>query len=261
MMAAVARNSQSVLDGTEEAARVADHLADRSERQAIDLETAAADLDRSTIAIRRTAETTAEARDLVTRASGGARQGGEVLQETIAAMSAIATSSGQIGQIVDLIDDIAFQTSLLALNAGVEAARSGDAGRGFAVVAQEVRALAQRSLEAAKEIGRLVSTLRAQVERGVGLVHETSRTLTEVVELTATTNALVAEVAKAAEAQSANLGEVCATIGRIDRATRENAEMAAKSSSANAALAKRTGDLIEQVGRLQVDAARTARAA
>lgn len=251
-IAAVAANSQSVLDGTAEAAGVAGRLADRSERQAVDLEKAAADLDRSTAAIGRTAATTAEVRDLVLRASGSARRGGDILRESIGAMSAIESSSGQIGQIVDIIDEIAFQTNLLALNAGVEAARSGEAGRGFAVVASEVRALAQRSLQAAKEIGELVSTAQAQVKRGVGLVNETSRALTEVTELTAATDALVAEVAAAAKEQSASLGQVCLTIGEIDRATRENAAIATRSSGASADLAERTRELIAQVGRLRV---------
>jgi methyl-accepting chemotaxis protein len=253
-IAAVATNSRSVLDGTAEAAEVAGRLADRSERQAVDLEKATTDLDHSTAAIGRTAETTAEVRDLVLRASESARRGGDVLQQSIGAMSAIQRSSGQIGQFVDIIDEIAFQTNLLALNAGVEAARSGEAGRGFAVVASEVRALAQRSLQAAKEIGQLVSTAQAQVKKGVGLVNETGLALTEVVELTTATDALVAEVATAAKEQSESLGRVCLTIGEIDQATRESAAIATRSSGASAELAARTRDLIEQVGRLRVTA-------
>ncbi|PWB93239.1 methyl-accepting chemotaxis protein [Methylosinus sporium] len=260
-IAAVAANSRSVLDGTAEAAEVAGRLADRSERQAVDLEKATADLDRSTVAIGHTAETTAEVRDLVLRASGSARRGGDVLRESIGAMSAIETSSRQIGQIVDIIDEIAFQTNLLALNAGVEAARSGEAGRGFAVVASEVRSLAQRSLQAAKEIGQLVSTAQAQVKRGVGLVNETSRALTEVAELTAASDALVAEVAAAAKEQAASLGGVCLAIGEIDRATRENAAIATRSSGASADLTARTRELIDLVARLRVAATRDACAA
>lgn len=252
-MASVARNSQSIQEGTAEAARVADRLARRSEKQAADLEKAAADLGRSTEAIKKSAETTAQARDLVFRAKSGAQKGGEVLQETIVAMSEIENSSGQIGQIVDLINDIAFQTNLLALNAGVEAARSGESGRGFAVVASEVRALAQRSLEAAKEIGGLVSMSRTHVEKGVGLVKETSRTLTQVVELTLATNSIVVDIAAAAREQSASLNDVFATIERMDQTTRESAEMAAQSSIANGALAERTQRLAERIGQFQVD--------
>lgn len=251
-MASVARNAQSILDGTAEAARVADRLARRSEKQAADLEKAAADLGRSTAAIRRTAETTARARDLVFRAKNNAQKGGEVLQQTILAMGEIESSSGQIGQIVDLINDIAFQTNLLALNAGVEAARSGEAGRGFAVVASEVRALAQRSLAAAKEIGDLVATSRTHVERGVDLVEETSRTLTGVVELTLSTNSIVAEIAVAAQEQSASLGEVFATIERMDETTRESADIASQSAIANGALAERTQRLAERIGQFQL---------
>ncbi|OAI31457.1 chemotaxis protein [Methylosinus sp. R-45379] len=260
-MIAVAKNSQAVLERTTEGARVADSLAERSEQQALELAKAAVDLGASTSAIERTADTTAEVREFVNRASEAARRGGEVLRDTIAAMSAIEDSSGQIGRIVDLIDEIAFQTNLLALNAGIEAARSGEAGRGFAVVASEVRALAQRALEAAKEIGALVETAQRQVEIGVGLVSETSRTLSEVVQLTSSTDALVANVAAAAKEQSASLGEICITVGKIDKATRENAAIAARSSGASADLAERTRELIDQVARLRVVAHAEARAA
>jgi methyl-accepting chemotaxis protein len=260
-MIAVAKNSQAVLERTTEGARVADSLADRSEQQALELAKAAVDLGASTSAIERTADTTAEVREFVNRASSAARRGGEVLRDTIVAMSAIEDSSGQIGRIVDLIDEIAFQTNLLALNAGIEAARSGEAGRGFAVVASEVRALAQRALEAAKEIGALVETAQRQVGIGVGLVSETSRTLSEVVQLTSSTDALVANVAAAAKEQSASLGEICITVGKIDKATRENAAIAARSSGASADLAERTRELIDQVARLRVVAHAEARAA
>ncbi|WP_036287160.1 methyl-accepting chemotaxis protein [Methylosinus sp. PW1] len=260
-MIAVAKNSQAVLERTTEGARVADSLAERSEQQALELAKAAIDLGASTSAIERTADTTAEVREFVNRASSAARRGGEVLRDTIVAMSAIEDSSGQIGRIVDLIDEIAFQTNLLALNAGIEAARSGEAGRGFAVVASEVRALAQRALEAAKEIGALVETAQRQVGIGVGLVSETSRTLSEVVQLTSSTDALVANVAAAAKEQSASLGEICLTVGKIDKATRENAAIAARSSDASADLAERTRELIDQVARLRVVANAEARAA
>ncbi|BBU62504.1 hypothetical protein MSC49_24390 [Methylosinus sp. C49] len=260
-MIAVAKNSQAVLERTTEGARVADSLAERSEQQALELAKAAIDLGASTSAIERTADTTAEVREFVNRASSAARRGGEVLRDTIVAMSAIEDSSGQIGRIVDLIDEIAFQTNLLALNAGIEAARSGEAGRGFAVVASEVRALAQRALEAAKEIGALVETAQRQVGIGVGLVSETSRTLSEVVQLTSSTDALVANVAAAAKEQSASLGEICLTVGKIDKATRENAAIAARSSDASADLAERTRELIDQVARLRVVATAEARAA
>jgi methyl-accepting chemotaxis protein len=260
-MIAVAKNSQAVLERTTEGARVADSLAERSEQQALELAKAAVDLGASTSAIERTADTTAEVREFVNRASEAARRGGEVLRDTIAAMSAIEDSSGQIGRIVDLIDEIAFQTNLLALNAGIEAARSGEAGRGFAVVASEVRALAQRALEAAKEIGALVETAQRQVGIGVGLVSETSRTLSDVVQLTSSTDALVATVAAAAKEQSASLGEICLTVGKIDKATRENAAIAARSSGASADLAERTRELIDQVARLRVSTSYEARAA
>lgn len=252
-MESVARNSRVILDETGEAAEAADRLAERSEKQAADLEETATAFAQLTAAVHKTAKTTAQARDLMSSAKTDAEKGGAVLRQTIIAMGEIEKSSRQIAQIVDLIDDIAFQTNLLALNAGVEAARTGAAGRGFAVVASEVRALAQRSVGAAKEISDLISASRSHVERGVDLVEETSRTLTYIVSQTVETNSIVADIAAVTQEQSAALSEVDQAVRRMDQATRQNAEMAARSSSANSALAEEMEQLVELICRFKVN--------
>ncbi|PSJ49289.1 methyl-accepting chemotaxis protein, partial [Pseudaminobacter soli (ex Li et al. 2025)] len=148
----------------------ADDLSRRTEQQAASLEETAAALDQITATVKKTAEGASHARDVVSEAKGDAEASGAVVRQAIAAMGTIEKSSDQIGRIIGVIDEIAFQTNLLALNAGVEAARAGDAGRGFAVVASEVRALAQRSAEAAREIKNLISASTTQVGEGVKLV-------------------------------------------------------------------------------------------
>ena len=163
-MQAIATNTQGVRSGAEEITQASDDLSRRTEQQAASLEETAAALDQITATVRRTAEVANEARDLVSTSKADAERSGDVVRQTVGAMDGIETSSKQIANIIGVIDEIAFQTNLLALNAGVEAARAGDAGRGFAVVATEVRALAQRSADAAKEIKALISASTQQVD-------------------------------------------------------------------------------------------------
>ena len=181
-MQSIATNAQGVRGGAGEITQASDDLSRRTEQQAASLEETAAALDQITATVRRTAEVANEARDLVSTSKVDAERSGAVVRETVQAMSGIETSSKQIGNIIGVIDEIAFQTNLLALNAGVEAARAGDAGRGFAVVATEVRALAQRSADAAKEIKALISASGQQVEAGVKLVSETGKALGRIVD-------------------------------------------------------------------------------
>ena len=169
-MATVAQRGGAIRVGSGEIASATDDLSRRTEQQAASLEEAVATLGEATAMVRRTAESTAHARSVAEGAQRDAENSGAVIQRAVAAMGAIEKSSLQVSQIIGVIDEIAFQTNLLALNAGVEAARAGDAGRGFAVVAAEVRALAQRSAEAAKEIKALISTSTEQVSQGVALV-------------------------------------------------------------------------------------------
>jgi methyl-accepting chemotaxis protein len=207
-MQSISTSAQGVRGGTGEITQASDDLSRRTEQQAASLEETAAALDEITATVRRTAEVANEARDLVSTSKTDAEHSGVVVRDTVQAMSGIETSSKQIGNIIGVIDEIAFQTNLLALNAGVEAARAGDAGRGFAVVATEVRALAQRSADAAKEIKALISASGQQVEAGVKLVSETGNALGRIVTQVTQLNGLVVELAASAKEQATGLGEV-----------------------------------------------------
>jgi methyl-accepting chemotaxis protein len=177
-MRGIATSAQTIHMGTGEIGHAADDLSRRTEQQAASLEETAAALDEITATVKKTAEGSKHAREVVASARDDAEKSGVVVQEAVTAMSAIEASSKEIANIIGVIDEIAFQTNLLALNAGVEAARAGDAGKGFAVVASEVRALAQRSAEAAKEIKTLISASSTHVASGVTLVSETGKALT-----------------------------------------------------------------------------------
>jgi methyl-accepting chemotaxis protein len=175
----------------------------------------------------------------------------------VAAMSEIEKSSGQISQIIGVIDEIAFQTNLLALNAGVEAARAGEAGRGFAVVASEVRALAQRSADAAKEIKALISASTTQVASGVELVGETGRVLGRILVQVTEINGIVAEIAASAAEQSTGLAEVNTAVNQMDQLTQQNAAMVEQSTAASHSLAHEADALATLIGRFQVGGAAT----
>jgi methyl-accepting chemotaxis protein len=174
-------------------------------------------------------------------------------------MSAIEKSSQQIGQIISVIDEIAFQTNLLALNAGVEAARAGDAGRGFAVVASEVRALAQRSAEAAKEIKGLISMSSSQVGQGVDLVAETGKALERIFSQIAEMDTIVTEIATSAREQATGLQEVNTAVNQMDQVTQQNAAMVEESTAASHTLSLETEELTKLVGRFQVGEVETPR--
>jgi len=227
-------------------------LSRRTEQQAATLEETAAALDEITVTVRRTAEGATQSRDLVGKARERAEHSGEVVQAAVDAMTSIEASSQQISQIIGVIDEIAFQTNLLALNAGVEAARAGDAGRGFAVVASEVRALAQRSAEAAKEIKALISTSADQVERGVGLVGRTGEALSGIATQVAEINGLIGEIATAAADQASSLQEVNGAVNGLDGVTQQNAAMVEEATAATQSLASEVEKLTQLVGRFQV---------
>ena len=180
-MVTIASSTQAIRFATSEISTAADDLSRRTEQQAASLEETAAALDQITATVKKTADGAGHAREVVASAKSDAEKSDQVVRQAVAAMSEIEHSSQQISQIIGVIDEIAFQTNLLALNAGVEAARAGDAGRGFAVVASEVRALAQRSAEAAKEIKGLISASTKQVEQGVDLVGETGKALERII--------------------------------------------------------------------------------
>jgi len=240
---AVAAATDGIRTGTDEIALASDDLSRRTEQQAASLEETAAALDELTATVKKAASGARQASELVTTARGEAEHSGSVVREAVSAMGQIEKSSNQIAQIIGVIDEIAFQTNLLALNAGVEAARAGDAGRGFAVVASEVRALAQRSAEAAKEIKALISASSSQVGEGVKLVGETGDALRRIVERVGEIDALVSEIAASSAEQATGLNEVNTAVNQMDQVTQQNAAMVEESTAATHSLKSETAEL------------------
>ncbi len=251
MVTGIAANTGVLRSGTEEIARAADDLSRRTEQQAATLEQTAAALGEITATVGRSAEAAKLARDVVARTRAQAERSGDVVRGAVSAMSGIEQSSRQIGQIIGVIDEIAFQTNLLALNAGVEAARAGDAGRGFAVVASEVRALAQRSAAAAREIKALISASADQVATGVTLVGETGQVLTAISSQVDEVNAAVTAIAASAIEQSTGLAEVNRAVSQMDQVTQQNAAMVEQSTAASHNLAHETAELVRLAERFQ----------
>ncbi|MDH4386176.1 MAG: methyl-accepting chemotaxis protein [Caulobacter sp.] len=245
-------NASAIHSEAGEISKAADDLSRRTEKQAATLEQTAAALDQITATVKRTAEGADRAGTVVAEAKSAAEQSGQVVSRAVAAMGEIERSSDQITQIIGVIDEIAFQTNLLALNAGVEAARAGDAGRGFAVVASEVRALAQRSAEAAKEIKSLIAASSGQVKAGVGLVGETGEALTAIVERVAEINGLMAEITASAKEQAMALTEVNTAVNQMDQTTQQNAAMVEQSTAASQNLSQEAEELAALVSRFKV---------
>jgi methyl-accepting chemotaxis protein len=253
-MKVISGNVRGMRSGADEISSAADDLSKRTEQQAASLEETAAALDEITATVRKTAEGANHARDVVNTAKSDAERSGQVVRQAIDAMSEIEKSSSQISQIIGVIDEIAFQTNLLALNAGVEAARAGDAGKGFAVVASEVRALAQRSADAAKEIKTLISASTEQVGQGVSLVGETGEALTRIVAQVADITNVVSEIAASAQEQATGLHQVNTAVNQMDQVTQQNAAMVEQSTAASHSLAREAEELNRLVGQFQVGA-------
>ncbi len=253
-MKAITATTGGVSAGADEIARASDDLSRRTEQQAASLEETAAALDEITATVRRTASGAKEASQVVANARTDAQRSGEIVSRAVAAMTEIEGSSQKVGNIIGVIDEIAFQTNLLALNAGVEAARAGEAGRGFAVVAQEVRALAQRSADAAKEIKVLISTSTQQVGTGVSLVGQTGEALQRIVTQVASIDALVNEIAASATDQSTGLHEVNQAVNQMDQVVQQNAAMVEQATAATHALKGEASELANLVGRFKVSA-------
>ena len=244
-MSAIVSDVGEVSDGTE-------NLSKRTEQQAAALEQTAAALDEITATVRRTSEGASHAREVVSTARSSAQRSSEVVRNAVAAMSEIELSSAKIAQIIGVIDEIAFQTNLLALNAGVEAARAGEAGRGFAVVASEVRALAQRSADAAKEIRGLIQASSGQVSAGVGLVGETGEVLRQIAMQIGAIDGIVSEIASSAQEQAAALSQVNATVNQMDQMTQQNAAMVGQTAAATGSLVGDAEELARLIGRFRV---------
>ncbi|PZQ64327.1 MAG: chemotaxis protein [Phenylobacterium zucineum] len=261
-MGVVRGNTGAINSGAGEITQAADDLSRRTEQQAASLEETAAALDQITATVRRTAESASHARKVVEQARAAAEESGGVVSDAVAAMSQIEASAREIGQIIGVIDEIAFQTNLLALNAGVEAARAGDAGKGFAVVASEVRALAQRSAEAAREIKTLINASSAQVGSGVELVARTGKALHDIGEQVAEITGIVGEIAASAQEQAVGLAQVNTAVNQMDQVTQQNAAMVEESTAASHALAKESVELERLMAGFRLeDGAPVARAA
>ncbi|NLR39594.1 methyl-accepting chemotaxis protein [Novosphingobium sp. ERW19] len=246
-MRTVRVGAASVMSSIAEIRDASDDLARRNEQQASSLAQTASAMHRVTGSVRETASGAKDVNVAINSAHGEASSGGEVVQQAITAMAAIEASAQEISKIISVIDGIAFQTNLLALNAGVEAARAGESGKGFAVVATEVRALAQRSAEAAQNIKTLIENSTSQVEEGVRLVGETGTRLTGIVDQIAAVDALVAQIAQSAARQAESLEQVNVEVAAMDRMTQANAAMVEQSSAATRSLsseAERLTDLV-----------------
>ncbi|MEP4199021.1 MAG: methyl-accepting chemotaxis protein [Aliishimia sp.] len=250
----VAQNAASIRSETSEITTAADDLSRRTERQAATLEETAAALDELTSSVRSAAEGAQGASEKAHAAQTRAEEGGSVAKQAVTAMDGIKSSSQEISKITSVIDDIAFQTNLLALNAGVEAARAGEAGRGFAVVATEVRALAQRSSDAAREINELISTSEEQVNSGVELVDKTGSSLAAIVSSISEISDLVSNIALSTKEQASGLNEVNSAVNELDQVTQQNAAMFEETTAASHALTSETDALAEAISQFKIGA-------
>ena len=236
VMGTVRVGAGSVLNSIGEIRAASDDLAMRNQQQAASLEETAAAMRSVTGRVREAATSAAGAQEAIERARGRASEGGEVVQQAIAAMAAIETSAQEISTIINVIDGIAFQTNLLALNAGVEAARAGEAGKGFAVVATEVRALAQRSADAANDIKALITKSSTQVSAGVSLVGQSGGKLEEIVGQVRELHSLITAITHSAREQSESLNQVNTAVGEMDHMTQQNAAMVEETTAATRSL-------------------------
>ncbi len=252
-MKAVTEDAQTIRSGTSDISAAADDLSRRTEEQAASLEETVAALAEISGAVNKTAEGANEAHDAVVGVKRDAEQSGVVTRNAVCAMAEIEKSSQEISQIIGVIDEIAFQTNLLALNAAVEAARAGDVGRGFAVVAGEVRALAQRTADAAKDVKKLISSSSTQVGKGVELVGETGKSFTRIAEQIKRVDVLVAAITSSVQAQASGLQQVNVAMNQMDQVTQQNAAMVEQSTAACHSLAEKAGHLEHLTARFKVD--------
>lgn len=239
----VSHAATSVNTGSTEISTAADDLARRTEQQAASLEETAAAMNEVTQSVRSASDNARTANTAVGQAMDEATSGGKIVGEAVTAMGDIEQSAQEISKIINVIDGIAFQTNLLALNAGVEAARAGDAGKGFAVVANEVRALAQRSADAAKDIKQLITESNTQVEKGVSLVGRTGEMLARIGDQVQQISSLVSGISAAAESQSASLQQINTAVADMDKMTQQNAAMVEESTAASRSLATEASEL------------------
>ena len=253
----VRQASNAVTVGSEEIAGGNVGLLQRTEEQAANLQNAASSMEQMTASVKHNADSARQATQVATLASEAAHKGGAVVSQVVSTMGEITASSHKMADIIGVIDSIAFQTNILALNAAVEAARAGEQGRGFAVVAGEVRALAQRSADAAKEIKGLIDGSVAKVEQGARLVGDAGATMTDIVEQAQRVAGLIAEISTATAEQTDGIAQVGEAVAHLDRSTQQNAALVEQSAAAAQALKQQAAQLAQAVSvfRLGFDAA------
>ncbi|OON41137.1 methyl-accepting chemotaxis protein [Izhakiella australiensis] len=227
-------------------------LSSRTEQQAAALEETAASMEQLTATVKFNAENARQASELADTASVTASKGGQLVQDVVVTMEGIAGSAHKIADITNVINSIAFQTNILALNAAVEAARAGEQGRGFAVVASEVRNLAQRSANAAKEIGSLIADSVARVDNGNRLVNDAGAVMEEMLTAVSAVTDIMKQIAAASEEQSKGIGQVGTAVNEMDRVTQQNASLVSEMASAANALEQQTVNLTQSVARFRL---------
>jgi len=243
----VAAQVVNVQSSSSDIAQGNNDLSARTEQAAASLQETAASMEQMSATVRNNADASRQAEQLAASASGAAAQGGAVVGEVNETMAGITASSKRIGDIIGVIDGIAFQTNILALNAAVEAARAGEQGRGFAVVAGEVRSLAQRSAEAAKEIKSLIGDSVQRVEQGSRQVEDAGRSMSEIVEQVKRVSDLIAEIGSATREQSSGIGQVSDAVSHLDQTTQQNAALVEQSAAASANLSRQATQLVNAV--------------
>ena len=252
VIAAVVDTAKGITNGAADIRQASDDLSQRTEQQAASLEQTAAAMDEITGTVRETASGASEANVIVGQTRDEAHASGDVVRRAVESMHGIENASREIGDIISVIDGIAFQTNLLALNAGVEAARAGDAGKGFAVVASEVRALAQRSADAAKDVKAKITASTDQVEQGVQLVNQTGEALERIITRISEIAVLMNTISESAKQQATGLQQVNTAVSEMDGVTQPNAAMVEEATAAARSLAEEAHQLSRRVANVTV---------
>jgi methyl-accepting chemotaxis protein len=248
----VVRSAHMVADTSAQIAQGNLDLSQRTEEQASTLEETASSMEELTSTVAHNADNARKASELAVGASDVALKGGQVVGQVVATMTDISQSSRKIGDIIGVIDGIAFQTNILALNAAVEAARAGEQGRGFAVVASEVRNLAQRSAAAAKEIKTLIGDSVGKVEAGTKLVDSAGKTMDEIVASVRQVKELIAEIAAASQEQSAGIGQVNTAVAQMEQVVQQNASLVEEATAATESMKEQAASLLRMVERFKL---------
>jgi methyl-accepting chemotaxis protein-1 (serine sensor receptor) len=251
---AVRGNAESVSVASTQIAQGNNDLSQRTEEQASALQQTSAAMEQLGTTVRHNADNARQAGELASAASAVAVRGGDVVGQVVTTMNGIHDSAQHIGEIIGVIDGIAFQTNILALNAAVEAARAGEQGRGFAVVAGEVRTLAQRSADAAKEIRKLITASTARVTQGSELVERAGSTMQEVVASVRRVSELVAAISTASREQSLGVDQIGQAVAQMDMTTQQNAALVEESAAAATSLQLQAGELVDAVAVFRCDA-------